>query len=173
MAETQYFSHVAAIYTVGAAPAAGTDEIQTITANPAAGSVTAGTFRLSFLGFVTAPISWSASTSIMETALNNLPSIANGGTATLGVAVTGGTLPTTALTVTFSGTNMAKKEQPLIVLHSTSLTGGGNFVIAEGTPGVNATHRDAPKGALLIQTAAGTLFQNTGTSGAPTWGTRT
>jgi hypothetical protein len=171
MAETQYFSAVGAIYTVGAAPAAGTDEVQTITKD---GTVTAGTFRLRFQGFVTAPISWSADTAILETALNNLKSLGAGGTGLVGVVVTGGPIGgSTALTITFSGSNVAKKAQPLIELYSTSLTGAGTYAIAEGTPGVDATHRDAPKGALLLQTAAGTLFQNTGSPGAPVWGTRT
>jgi hypothetical protein len=170
MAETQYYSAVGAIYTVSGAPVAGTDEVQTLTTS---GTVTAGTFKLAHQGFVSAAIAWNATTAAVETALNNLASVANGGTSSVGVAVTGGAFPGTAFTVTCSGTNMAKKEQPLFVLANNSLTGGGTVVIAEGTPGVNATHRDAPKGAILIRTGDGTLYQNTGSSGAPTWGTRT
>ncbi len=169
MAETQFFSALGAMYTVTGAPVTGTDEVQTITANPAAGSITAGTFRLSFQGFVSAPISWSASTSILETALNNLASIAAGGTGLVGVVVTGGALPTTAMTVTFSGTNVARKELPMLVLHSNSLTGGGSFTIAEGAAGVTESHRDAPRGALLIRTDTGVLHVNTGVSGNPIW----
>ena len=165
MGDTQYYSAVGAIYTVAGAPVAGTDEVQTITVSPAVASVTAGTFRLSFQGFMTAPISWSATTAIMETALNNLPSIANGGTAAVGVAVTGGTLPTTAMTVTFSGSNVAKKEQPLIVLHSTTLTGGGTFLIAEGAAGVNRTHHNAKNGSFLIREDTGAIHVKT----AGTW----
>lgn len=167
MAETQYYSAPGAIYTVTGAPAAGTNEVQTIVGNS---TVTAGTFRLSFQGIVTAPISWTATTAILETALNNLASIASGGTGLVGVVVTGGGLPGTALTITFSGTNVARKALPLLVLHSNSLTGGGSMTIAEGTPGVDATHRDAARGALLIRLDAGTLFTNTSaTGGAPTW----
>ena len=166
MAETQYYSAVGAIYTVSGAPTAGTDEVQTIIGNS---TVTAGTFKLSFQGFTTAAISWTATTSIMETALNNLPSIANGGTGLVGVVVTGGALPGTTMTITFSGSNVAKKDVPLLVLASNSLTGGGSMTIAVGTPGVDATHRYAPKGALLIRTDDGSLSQNTGSAGAPTW----
>lgn len=161
MGDTQYYSAVGAIYTISGAPVAGTDEVQTITVSPAIASVTAGTFRLSFGGFMTAAISWSASTSIMETALNNLPSIANGGTAAVGVAVTGGTLPETALTVTFSGSNVSKREQPLITLHSASLTGGGTFVIAEGAAGVSRSHRDVPNGAIMVRTDTGAIYVKT------------
>jgi hypothetical protein len=172
MAETQFFGAPGAIYTTSGAPSAGVDEVQTITANPAAGSITAGTFRLSFQGFVTAPISWSASTSILETALNNLPSIANGGTSAVGVAVTGGALPTTAMTVTFSGSQVRKKELPLLVLHLNSLTGGGSWTIAEGTAGVTPSNPTAPKGALNIRLDDGSLSQNTGLPGLPTWTSR-
>ena len=167
MPGTQYYSAPGAIYFVTGAPAAGTDEVQTIVGNS---TVTAGTFRLSFQGFVTAPISWTATTSILETALNNLPSIGNGGTGLVGVVVTGGALPGTALTITFSGSNVRKKALPLLVLHSNSLTGGGSMTIAEGTPGVDATHRDASRGSVLIREDAGTLFMNTSANpGAPTW----
>jgi hypothetical protein len=165
MAETQYFSHVAALYTTGAAPVAGTDEVQAIIKD---GTVTAGTFRLSFQGFVTAPISWTATTAIMETALNNLPSLGAGGTGLVGVVVTGGALPGTSMVITFSGSNVSKRVQPMLVLHSASLTGGGTMAITESTPGVNPTN-NAPKGALLIRTDDGTLTQNTGVAGAPTW----
>lgn len=167
MAETNHFSAPGAVHTVVGAPAAGTDEVQTIIKNS---TVTAGTFRLSFLGFMTAAIPWDATTAQLETALNNLPSIASGGTGLVGVVVTGGALPGTTMTITFSGSNVAKKAQPLLVLHSNSLTGGGSMTIAEGTPGVDATHRNAARGAFLIRTDAGTLFLNTSaTPGAPTW----
>jgi hypothetical protein len=167
MAETQYFSAPGAIHTVTGAPSAGTDEVQSIVGNS---TVTAGTFRLSFQGFVTAPISWTADTAILETALNNLPSLANGGTGLVGVVVTGGALPGTALVVTFSGRNVAKKAQPLLVLHRNSLTGGGSMTIAEDTPGVDASHRQAARGAILIRLDAGTMFLNTSaTPGLPTW----
>lgn len=169
MAETQYYSAVGAIYTVSGAPAAGTDEVQTITHNS---TVSGGTYRLAFEGFVTASLAALTTTAALETALNNLPSIAAGGTGLVGVVVTttGGTMGSgTALTVTFSGSNMAKRAHGLITLHQNSLTGGGSITIAEGTPGVDATHVDAPKGAILIRTATGKMYLNEGVGGAPTW----
>jgi len=158
MGDTQYYSAVGAIYTIPGAPVAGTDEVQTIIKNS---TVTAGTFRLSFQGFITAPISWTADTAIMETALNNLPSIASGGTGLVGVVVTGGALPGTTMTITFSGSNVSKREQPLLVLHSNSLTGGGSMTIAEGTPGVDRSHRNAPNGAIMVRTDTGAIHVKT------------
>jgi hypothetical protein len=159
MAETQYFGAPGAVYTTSGAPVvAGTDEVQTIIKNS---TVTAGTFRLSFGGHVTAPISWTATTAIMETALNNLASIAQGGTAATGVAVTGGPLPGTTMTITFSGSNVAKKDQPTLVLASNNLTGGGSMTIAVGTPGVDRSYPTAPPGALLVRRDTGALYVNT------------
>jgi hypothetical protein len=151
-------------------PTAGTDEVQTLTTS---GTVTAGTFRLSFGGFMTGTIAWNATTSVVETALNNLPSCGAGGTASVGVAVTGGAFPGTAFTVTFSGANVAKKVQPLLVLHRNDLTGGGTVVIAEQTPGVDAFGRGAPDGAQAINGQTGVLYFNAGSANLPVWNTAT
>lgn len=173
MADTNYFSAPDAIYMVsGADPTGGTDEVQTLTA---VGTVTAGTFQLAFAGETTGPISWTANTSILETALNTLSSLGNGGTAAAGVAVTGGTFPGTALVVTFSGSNVRKKAHGLLTLDANNLDGGGSVTIAEGVAGVvpTASVVKVPKGALCIRTDTGTLFQNTGIAGDPTWASRT
>src|SRR5262245_26036170 len=128
-------------YEVSGAPVAGNNEIQTIVGNS---TITAGTFRLSFGGEVTADIPWNAPTSQVETALNNLRSIAAGGTATLGVAVTGGALPGTLMTLTFSGANVVQNAgAPLLVLSNNSLTGGGSITIARTQTAVAATARGA------------------------------
>ena len=146
------------------APGNGTDEVQTLSTS---GTVTAGTFRLSFQGFVTGPISWTATTVIVETALNALPSVGNGGTGLVGVVVTGGLFPGTAFTVTFSGTNVAKRALPLLILHRNDLTGGGTVVIAEDTPGVTAFGMGAAPGVQAINGVNGTLYYNNGAAGAP------
>jgi hypothetical protein len=148
------------------APSNGVDEVQTIIKNS---TVTAGTFRLSFQGFITAAISWTADTAILETALNNLPSLGAGGTGLVGVVVTGGALPGTALTITFSGSNVAKRALPLLVLHSYELTGGGSMTIAEGTAGVNAFGVGAAPGVQAINGVNGTLYYNNGNAAQPNW----
>lgn len=147
-------------------PSAGVDEVQGIVKD---GTVTAGTFRLSFQGFITGPISWTATTAILETALNNLPSIANGGTGLVGVVVTGGALPGTALVITFSGTNVAKRALPTLVLHRNDLTGGGTMAITENTAGVTVFGVGAPPGTQAINGVNGTLYYNNGTAVQPDW----
>lgn len=150
------------------APSAGVDEVQGIVKD---GTVTAGTFRLSFQGFVTAPISWTATTSILETALNALPSIGNGGTGLVGVVVTGGALPGTALVITFSGSNVAKRALPLLVLHQNDLTGDGTMAITENTAGVTVFGVGAPRGSQAINGVNGTLYYNNGSAAQPVWAT--
>lgn len=150
------------------APGNGTDEVQTIIKDS---TVTGGTFRLSFQGFVTAEIAWDAGTAAVETALNNLPSIAAGGTAVVGVAVTGGALPGTTMTITFSGSNVAKKALPMLVLHLNSLTGGGSMTLAEGTPGVDVFGRGLTDGTQVINGVNGAIYYNNGTAHLPVWAT--
>jgi hypothetical protein len=61
----------------------------------------------------------------------------------------------------------------LLAIVLNALTGTApTLAIAETTPGVSATARGAPKGALLIDTTNGALYQNTGTPQAPTWTSR-
>lgn len=148
------------------APADGVDSVQGIVKD---GTVTAGTFRLRFQGFVTAPISWTADTAILETALNNLPNIGNSGTGLVGVVVTGGALPGTALVITFSGSNVAKRALPVLVLHRNDLTGGGTMAITENTAGVTVFGVGAAPGAQAINGIDGTLYYNNGDANQPDW----
>lgn len=148
------------------APGNGTNEVQTLTKD---GTVTAGTFRLSFQGFVSDAIPWNAGTADVETALNELASIGAGGTGLVGVVVTGGAFPGTAFTVTFSGSNVAKRALPLLILHRNDLTGGGTVAIGEGTPGVHAFGIGAARGAQAINGVNGTLYYNNGTPAQPDW----
>jgi hypothetical protein len=148
------------------APVAGTDEVQTLTAT---GSAAGGTFRLGFQGSTTTALIFNAGIGAIDAALEALPTIGIGG-----VVCAGGPLGVAPVTVTFSGPQVAKRAVPNLVLAENLLTGGTNptVAVAETTPGVDATGLGAPKGALLIDTNAGTLYQNTGTAAAPTWTTR-
>jgi len=148
------------------APANGVDEVQGLTTS---GTVTGGTFRLNFAGFVTGPISWTATTAILETALNNLSPIAKGGTSSVGVAVTGGAFPGTALVITFSGSQVAKRAHGLITLHANDLVGGGTVVITEATAGVTVFGIGAVPGTQAINGINGTLYYNAGSAGVPNW----
>jgi hypothetical protein len=152
---------------VTGAPTAGTDEVQTITIG---GTPTGGTFKLAFDGHTTANITWSATNTTLvanvDAALEALPNIGTGGVA---VAVGTMTAGIGTLTVTFSGANLSKRAVPTMTVAANALTGTTPTVaVAETTPGVDATARGAPVGAVLIRDN-GTLYSNTGTALNPTW----
>jgi hypothetical protein len=153
--------------TVAGAPVAGTDEVQTLTIG---GTPTGGTFRLQFKGRVTAAISWSATNATLlaniDAALEALSSIGTGNVATAAGSLTAGI---GTITLTFGG-SLAKKAVPLVSVFQNALTGTApTLAIAETTPGVDATHRGAAKGAHLTDTTNGKEYINTGTATIPTW----
>src|SRR3954464_11821503 len=82
------------------APVAGTDEVQTITIG---GTPTSGTFRLTFEGFTTGDITWSATNATLvaniDAALEALDNIGTGGVVTAVATMTAGI---GTATVTFS-----------------------------------------------------------------------
>ncbi|MFD9004521.1 hypothetical protein ACFV0T_26770 [Streptomyces sp. NPDC059582] len=78
-----------------AVPAAGPDEVQTVTIT---GTPTGGTFTLTFNSQTTAAIAYNAAASAVQSALEALSNIAPGD-----VVCAGGPLPGTAVTVTFGG----------------------------------------------------------------------
>ena len=150
------------------APVTGSDEVQTLTLG---GTPTGGTFSIAYEGLSTTAIPWNATNATLlasiNSAFNALPNLAASA-----VVATAGTLTAGIGTVllTFSGAPVAKKAANTMTISDNSLTGTNPTVaIAKTTPGVNVTGRGAPKGALLIDTNAGALFQNTGTAAAPVW----
>lgn len=150
------------------APVAGTDEVQTITIG---GTPTGGTFRLTFEGFTTGDIAWSATNATLvaniDAALEALDNIGTGGVVTAVATMTAGI---GTATVTFSGARVAKRAVATMTVANNSLTGTNPTVaVAETTPGVGNTGRGAPVGALLTDTTNGILYINTGTAAAPTW----
>lgn len=156
--------------TVSGAPSAGVNEVQTLTIG---GTPTGGTFTLAFDGFITAPITWSATNATLianiDAALEALPNIGTGGVTTAVGTMTAGI---GTATITFGG-NLARQPVPTITVASNDLTGTTPTVaVAETTAGVAATHRGAVVGALLIRTDDGSLSQNTGTALSPTWTAR-
>lgn len=154
-------------YQSAGAPANGTNEVQTITFG---GTPTGGTFKLSFDGFPTAAITWSATNNTLrdnvDAALEALPNIGTGGVTTAVGTMTAGI---GTLTVTFTGNNAAKAVNTIAVADN-SLTGTAPTVaVAETTPGVDGSARGAPAGATLTDTTNGKLYINTGTALSPTW----
>jgi hypothetical protein len=146
-----------------AVPVAGTDEVVTFTST---GTPTGGTVRYNFGGFVTGTLAHTATAAQYATAFNALPNIGAGG-----VVGGGGPMGTAPVTLTFSGANMAKKAHGAITIAVNSLAGGTtpSVTIAETTPGVDATARNAPPGSLLVVAsgAASTVYQNRAAVGAP------
>jgi hypothetical protein len=153
------------VLSTAGAPTAGTTEVQTLTIG---GTPDGGSMTFTFRGRTTEAVDWTATDATLiadiDAALEALDVIGTGGiTAADGTLTSGiGTI-----TLTFAGTQ-AKKAQPLIVCNS-SLTGTApTAVITETTPGVDASFRTAPKGALLTDTTNGKLYITT-TTNPTTW----
>lgn len=155
-----------AILVGSGAPANGTSEIQTLTIG---GTPTGGTFTITFDGYTTSAITWSSTNSTLvaniDAALEDLPNIGTGGITTAVGSMTSGV---GTITLTFAGVN-GRKAQNLMVATS-SLTGTNpTAAITESTPGVDATFRGAPKGALYLDADNANLYVNAGTGTAPDW----
>lgn len=91
-----------------------TDEVQSIAAHVAA---TGGTYVLSVLGNSTAAIAWNANAATIQTAVDLVSGVTAGH-----VAITGGPLSTTALTITFSGADVDETNQPQTTINGAGLT---------------------------------------------------
>lgn len=149
------------------APSAGTSEVQTLTIG---GTPTGGTFRLAFEGQVTSSISWTATDATLVSAVDAaLEALSTIGTGNITTAVGTLTAGIGTITLTFAG-SLATKAVPLISVASNDLTGTDPTVaVTETTPGVDATHRGSPEGALLFDTTNNKLYVNTGSTTSPTW----
>ncbi len=142
-------------------PINGTSEVQTLTKS---GTVSGGTFKLSFRGRLTAALDHDSTAAEIVAALEALRTVEAGG-----VTATGGPIHTTPVVVTFAA-QLGKRAVPLIALALNSLTGASaNIGIVETTPGVDATALGAPKGATLIDSTHAVHYINTGTPDAPVW----
>lgn len=158
---------MATILEIAGAPAAGTDEVQTITIG---GTPTAGSFTLTLDGYTTGAIAWSATNNTLianiDAALEALVNIGTGGVTTAVGTMTAGI---GTATVTFVGNN--GKRAISLMTSTSSLTGTDpTLAVTETTPGVDASFRNiAGKGQVVSDTTNGKLYINTGTSIAPTW----
>jgi hypothetical protein len=112
---------------------AGTNEVQTLSKT---GTVTSGTFTLTWEGDTTAAIAFDATAAQVKTALV----AASPELATADVTATGGPLGGTPVVLTFTG-SYAAQDVSLITADSTNLVGGGTYGVVETTKGV---HADAP-----------------------------
>jgi hypothetical protein len=112
----------------GYVPGAAVNEVQTISI---AGTPTTGAFPVTFRGKA-ASIAYNSTSAAADTALEALSSIGTGN-----VAVTGGPLPGTALTVTFGGA-LAGQNVPRLSVSKGTLDVGTPSV-AQTTPGRRAS----------------------------------
>jgi len=94
-----------------------------------------GTFTLAFAGQTTAAISATGAASGVQTALQALSSIGNGN-----VVCTGGPLPGTAVTITFTGT-LGAMPQNLITIGSQPT--GGTATVTRSTAGLSVVNHSA------------------------------
>lgn len=105
-------------------PAAGTDEVQTVTVT---GTPAGGTFTLTFNSQTTAAIPYNAIASAVQSALEALSNIAPGD-----VTCAGGPLPGTPVTVTFGGGAYDGADVPQMTAAG-SFTGGTSPAVAVTT----------------------------------------
>lgn len=112
---------------VGPFQAAGTAEVQTLTGG---GTISGGTYTISFNGATTTAIAWNATAATVQAAMEALVTVGAGN-----VVVTGGPVSTTPLTFTFQGNRSG--DIPQITANAASLTGSTpTLTPATSTPGV-------------------------------------
>ena len=105
----------------------GANEVQSVAIYN--GTVSGGTFTLSFTlstteSFTTAAIAHNANAATIQTAINTAAASVGGWTDG-DIAITGGPLTTTPVTVTYSGQTVSKMNQSPLTINGASLTGGG------------------------------------------------
>lgn len=119
---------------------AGTSAVHTLTVGGAPTAGAASTFRISFDGYTTAPIAWSATNATLvsrvDAALEALSSVGTGGVTTAVGTMTAGV---GTITITAAG-GIAARVVPEMAVAANSLTGAAPTVaIALTTPGVDPT----------------------------------
>lgn len=148
--------------TIASAPTNGVDEVITLTTT---GTVTGGTFTLTYGGQTTEAIAYNATASAVQTALAAISTIGSGN-----VTCAGGPLPSTGVTIQFTGT-LSGTDAGAMSANSASLTGTTPVAVPTvTTAGVQGSYRGAPVYTVLVRTdGVGFLYMNTNTSQRPVW----
>lgn len=148
--------------TLASAPTDGVNELITLTTT---GTVSGGTFTLTFGGNTTSAIAYNASAATVSAALVALASIGSGN-----VTCGGGPLPGTGLTIEFTGTLSGLNVGAMSVDYAL-LTGSTPVVVVTvTTAGVQGSYRGAPANTVLMRTdGVGFLYANTNTTQRPVW----
>lgn len=102
------------------------NEVQSLTAQ---GTVSGGTFTLTYDGQTTTAIAWNASAATIKAALDALSNLAPADT-----SLTGGALPGTPVVVTFQGA-LAGANVSQLAVDNALITGGGSIQAATTTQG--------------------------------------
>ena len=143
---------------------AGTNEVQTFALY---GTPTGGTFTLTYDGQTTAAIAYNAANATIDTELEALSNIGAGD-----IAIGGGPLPGTAVTVTF-GNALAATNVPEMTINGASLTGGA-ITITMSTPTVGGPNVAANlTNYYTLNEASGTRYDSTGLADLAETGTVT
>jgi hypothetical protein len=102
------------------------NEVQTLSVT---GTVSGGTYTLSFDGQTSASLNWNDGLATIQARLDAFAAGASQ------IIAAGGTLPGTPVTLTYSGSAFAGSSVPLMTVNSGSLSGGGSYNIVQTTPG--------------------------------------
>lgn len=118
------------------------------------GTVTGGTFNLQFKEKITTPIAYNATAATIQTALEALSTIGVGN-----VTCSGGPLPSTPVSVTFTGTLASNQEEPLIGVSrltgsSPSLWVVGNWTTTPNNTSTYVMYRRADRALIAAQPGA-------------------
>lgn len=148
------------LLTATSAPTNGTNEVQRLTPG---GTISGGTFRITFETQQTADIAWNATAKAVQDALEALSNVTPGD-----VIVSGGPVQSGACDLTFAEL-LGGLDRTQVTIQS-SLTGSApTLTPSTVTGGVRGTYRGAQGGALLVDTTNGRLYENSGTAWAPVW----
>ena len=151
-------------YLATGSPAAGTNEVQTITFGSGQSS---GVFYLRFNNSTTSAIIWSATNNTLrdniDAALESLSRIGTGGVTTAVGSMTAGI---GTITVTFSSA-LANTDVPQMTVPTK--TTSGTIAVTTTTPGVAADGKNAPNGSLLVIGDSTAVYKNTGSPPNPVW----
>jgi hypothetical protein len=142
------------------APTNGVNEVQRLTPG---GTISGGTFRLTFEGQQTGDIAWDATAAQVQAALEAISNVGPDD-----VAVTGGPVQTAFLAVEFTQ-SLGGSDRTQMTVQS-SLTGSApTLTPSTTTAGVEGSFRGAPVGTKLEDTTNSKIYINTGTAWAPAW----
>ncbi len=101
------------------------NEIQTVYAS---GSVSGGTFTITYSGATTSAIAYNATTAVVQAAIEALSTV---GTGNVGVSGTAGTI----YVLSFKGT-LAATDVAAVTIGNGSITGGGSYLVATASAGI-------------------------------------